>query len=93
MFRDERFITQVKNHAEISITRVEITKNIGHDIVYKLLKFRLILPVATVSVERIPPSMNYVKNKLRNRMEDQHLSYCIINDKMLPSHKGTQSYP
>ena len=70
MFRDERFITQVKNHAEISITRVEITKNIGHDIVYKLLKFRLLITVATVSVKRIFPSMNNVKNKLRNRMED-----------------------
>jgi hypothetical protein len=62
MFRDERFIRQVRNHAELSIMRVEITKNIRHDVVYKLLT--LILHVATVSVERIFPSMNYVKNNL-----------------------------
>ena len=41
-----------------------------HDVVYKLLKLVLVLPVATASVERIFSAMNYVKNKLRNKMGD-----------------------
>jgi len=46
--------------------------------VYKLLKLVLILPVATASVERVFSSMNYVKNKLRNRMGDQYLNDCLV---------------
>ena len=41
-----------------------------HELVYKLLKLVLVLPVATASVERIFSAMNYVKNKLRNKMGD-----------------------
>ncbi|BAH92799.1 Os04g0587500, partial [Oryza sativa Japonica Group] len=49
-----------------------------HEIVYKLLKLVLVLPVATASVERIFSAMNYVKNKLRNRMGDQYLNDCLV---------------
>jgi hypothetical protein len=42
--------------------------------VYKLLKLVLVLPVATASVEKVFSAMNYVKNKLRNRMKDQLLN-------------------
>jgi hypothetical protein len=45
--------------------RVEV-KNLRHDVVNMLLKLMLILPVATVSVGRVFPSVNYVKNKLWN---------------------------
>jgi hypothetical protein len=37
-------------------------------IVYKLLKLVLVLPVATAGVERIFSTMNYIKNKLKNKM-------------------------
>jgi hypothetical protein len=30
------------------------------------------------SVERVFSSMNYVKNKLRNRMGDQYLNDCLV---------------
>jgi hypothetical protein len=43
--------------------RVEV-KNLRHDVVNRLLKLMLILPLATVSVGGIYPSVNYVKNKL-----------------------------
>ena len=42
-----------------------------HELVYKLLKLVLVLPVATASVERIFSAMNYVKNKLRNKIQQQ----------------------
>ena len=38
----------------------------------------LILPVATASVERVFSSMNYVKNKLRNKMSDDYLNNCMV---------------
>uniref|UniRef100_A0A0A9F382 HAT C-terminal dimerisation domain-containing protein n=1 Tax=Arundo donax TaxID=35708 RepID=A0A0A9F382_ARUDO len=75
--RDER-IREVQNLAELFIMLVKTKKNIRHDVVYKLLKLVLILPVATASVERVFSSMNYVKNKLRNRMEDQYLNDCLV---------------
>jgi hypothetical protein len=36
------------------------------------------LPVATASVERVFSSMNYVKNKLRNKMGDDYLNNCMV---------------
>jgi hypothetical protein len=46
--------------------------------VYKLLKLVLVLPLATASVERVFSVMNYVKDKLRNRMIDQLLNDCLV---------------
>jgi hypothetical protein len=46
--------------------------------VYKLLKLVLVLPLATASVERVFSVMNYVKDKLRNRMRDQLLNDCLV---------------
>ncbi|XP_062180368.1 uncharacterized protein LOC133884819 [Phragmites australis] len=77
MRRDERF-RAVKNLVELSIMLVETKKNLNYDIVYKLLKLVLLLPVATASVERVFSLMNYVKNKLRNRMGDQYLNDCLV---------------
>jgi hypothetical protein len=77
MRRDERF-RGVKNVVELSVMLVQIKKSIKHDIVYKLLKLVLVLPVATATVERVFSSMNYVKNKLKNRMRDQYLNDCLV---------------
>jgi hypothetical protein len=38
----------------------------GYGIVYKLLKFVLLLPVAPAGVEMIFSIINFVKNKLRS---------------------------
>jgi hypothetical protein len=77
MRRDERF-RGVKNVVELFVMLVQIKKSIKHDIVYKLLKLVLVLPVATATVERVFSSMNYVKNKLKNRMRDQYLNDCLV---------------
>jgi hypothetical protein len=71
MLGDERF-RKVKSLAELSIMLVETKKHTKYDVVYKLLKLVLILHVATTSVERVFSLMNYVKNKLRNRLGDQY---------------------
>jgi hypothetical protein len=67
MCNDERF-ANVRSLAELSIKLVETNKIGRHAIVYMLLKLVLVLPVATASVERVFSVMNYVKNKLRNKI-------------------------
>jgi hypothetical protein len=57
---------------------VETNKHEQYFAVYKLLKLVLVLPVATASVERVFSSMNYVKNKLRNKMGDEYLNNCLV---------------
>ena len=57
---------------------VETNKSVTYNLVYKLLKLVLILPVATASVERVFSSMTYVKNKLRNKMGNQLLNDCLV---------------
>jgi hypothetical protein len=38
----------------------------------------LILPIATASVERVFSSMKYVKNKLRNKIDDEYLNNYLV---------------
>jgi hypothetical protein len=75
--RDERF-KSLKNLNELSVKIVEANFHEQHYIVYKLLKLVLLLPVATASVERVFSSMNYVKNKQRNKMGDEYLNNCMV---------------
>jgi hypothetical protein len=72
---DERF-RELKSFSKLSVMLVTTKKYIKHDIVYKLLKLVLLLTFATASVERVFSIMNYMKNKLRNRMGDQYLNGC-----------------
>ncbi len=73
MRRDERF-REVNNIAELSVKLVDTNKHINYTLVYKLLKLVLVLPVATASVENVFSTMNYVKNKQRNRIGDEYLN-------------------
>jgi hypothetical protein len=77
MCNDERF-ANVKTLAELSVKLVEANKIGRHAVVYGLLKLVLALPVATASVERVISVMNYVKNKLRNKIRDQYLNDCLV---------------
>jgi hypothetical protein len=52
---------------------VETNKCSTYDLVYKLLKLALVLPVATASVRLIFSAMNLVKSQLCNKMSDQWL--------------------
>jgi hypothetical protein len=75
--RDERF-KDLKNLCELSVKLVDTEKDEQYHVVYKLLKLVLILPVATASVERVFSTMNYVKNKQRNKMGDEYLNNCLV---------------
>jgi hypothetical protein len=57
---------------------VQTNRHNVYDLVYLLLKLVLILPVATASVERAFSTMNFVKNRLRNRMNDGLLDDCLV---------------
>jgi hypothetical protein len=76
-FQLNRYINDLRNYenfknlrslAELSMMLVKEKKVSRYDIVYKLLKLVLLLPVATAGVERIFCIMNFVKNKLRSKM-------------------------
>ena len=57
---------------------VEMKKDVIYPFVYKLVKFVLILPVATANIERVFSAMNIVKSKLCNRMGDQWMNDCLV---------------
>jgi hypothetical protein len=57
---------------------VETNRHNIYDLVYLLLKLVLILPVATTSVKRAFSMMNFINNRLRNRMNDGLLNDCLV---------------
>jgi hypothetical protein len=68
----------INNLVDLSMKLVQTNRHYVYDLVYLLLKFVLILPVAMTSVERAFSSMNFVKNGLRNRMNDGRLDDCLV---------------
>jgi hypothetical protein len=60
----------INNLVNLSVTFVETNRHNIYDLVYFFLKLVLILPVTTVSVERAFSTMNFIKNKLRNKIND-----------------------
>ncbi|XP_062100296.1 uncharacterized protein LOC133806190 [Humulus lupulus] len=58
---------------DLSMKVVETRKDEVY-LVYLLIKFPLMLPVATTLVERAFSAMNVVKNQMRNKMGDQWLN-------------------
>jgi hypothetical protein len=51
----------LKGIAELSMMLIKTDKILMYDIVYKLLKLVLVLPIASADVEMIFSSMNYIK--------------------------------
>lgn len=49
-----------------------------YDMVYLLLKLVLVLPVATVSVERVFSALAIVKTMSRNKLGDSVLDDCLV---------------
>ncbi|XP_049367126.1 uncharacterized protein LOC125832037 [Solanum verrucosum] len=65
------------NFDELSIL-VQTKKHSCYPLVFHLVKFVLLLPVATASVERAFSGMKFIKNELRSRMNDDFLSGCMV---------------
>ena len=74
---DENF-TNLRILAELSMMLVKTGRDLRYEMVYKLLKLVLVLPVATAGVERVFSSMNYIKNKLRSKMGQKYLNDCLV---------------
>ncbi|XP_047267544.1 uncharacterized protein LOC124897962 [Capsicum annuum] len=74
---DKRF-SNLGGLGELSRKLVETKKHLTYPLVFLLVKFALLLPVATTSVERAFFTMKYIKNDLRNRMDDEFLDGCIV---------------
>src|SRR3954469_16488843 len=77
MRRDENF-QGLGNLVDLYVKLVQTGRHIVHHLVYLLLKLILILPVATANVERAFSALSLVKNKLRNKMGDSFLDYCLV---------------
>ncbi|XP_060216803.1 uncharacterized protein LOC132644240 [Lycium barbarum] len=70
--------SNLKRHGDLSETLVKTNLHKTWRLVYLLVKLSLILPVATVTVERAFSSMKYIKNDLRSRIGDEFLNDCLL---------------
>jgi hypothetical protein len=86
-FQLNRYINEMRNDdnfknlrslIELSMMLVEKDKLSRYDIVYKLLKLVLLLPVATAGVESIFSIMNFVKSKLSSKMGQNYLNGFLV---------------
>ena len=77
MWNDENF-TNLRSLAELFMMLVKTERALRNEIVYKLLKFVLVLPGATPDVEWVFSSMNYINNKLGRKMGQKYLNDCLV---------------
>lgn len=76
--RSNKRFREVKNLVEVSVKLVETKKDQVYQLVYKLLKLVLLLPVATATVERNMSSVKYVEYKASNKMSGQCMNDCLV---------------
>jgi len=74
---DKRF-SDLHGLCDLSKRLVQTKKHSCYPLVFRLVKFALLLPVATASVERAFSGMKFIKNELRSRMNDDFLSGCMV---------------
>ncbi|XP_060216471.1 uncharacterized protein LOC132643952 [Lycium barbarum] len=87
-FQLENYIVDVRDHdkrffdlkglGDFSKKLVETKKHGTYPLVFHLVKFDLLLPVATATVERAFSAMKLIKIDLRNRMDAELLSGCLV---------------
>nr|XP_023887303.1 uncharacterized protein LOC111999415 [Quercus suber] len=69
--RSNDFFLEFQGASELAEKLVSTRKHETYPLVYLLVKLALTLPVATATIERSFSAMKYIKNELRNRMEDK----------------------
>ncbi|XP_060210281.1 uncharacterized protein LOC132637160 [Lycium barbarum] len=74
---DKRF-SDLKGLCDFSKTLVETKKHGTYPLVFRLVKFSLLLPIATAIVERAFSAMKLIKTDLRNRMDDELFIGCLV---------------
>ncbi|XP_015168135.1 uncharacterized protein [Solanum tuberosum] len=68
----------LKGIKDLAKVMIETKLDQTWSLVYLLVKLTLIILVATASVERAFSSMKYIKNDLRNRMDEDLLNGCLV---------------
>ena len=76
--RTNRKFLEVKGMSGLAQKMIETKKDLVCTLVYLLLKLALTLPIATATIERVFSAMKIVKNRLRNRMEDEWMNDCLL---------------
>ncbi|XP_076922653.1 uncharacterized protein LOC143584501 [Bidens hawaiensis] len=83
----DRYISNVKSNeafsglrdiGELAKKMVEMKYHITYELVYRLVELALVFPVATATVERSFSAMKYIKNNLRNKMDDNFLTDSLL---------------
>ncbi|XP_070009550.1 uncharacterized protein [Nicotiana sylvestris] len=74
---DEMF-SYLNGLSDLSKILVKTKKHSVYPLVFLLVKLALLLPVATATIERAFSAMKFIKNDLRNRMDDDFLGGCIV---------------
>ncbi|KAL5571482.1 hypothetical protein UlMin_021079 [Ulmus minor] len=69
---------ELKSIGDLTQTLVQTRRNDVYPLVYRLVTLSLLLPIVTATVERAFSTMNVVKNRLRNRMEDQWMNDILL---------------
>ncbi|XP_055826449.1 uncharacterized protein LOC129894860 [Solanum dulcamara] len=75
---DERF-SDINGLCDLSKRLVQTKKHFTYPLVFRLVKFVLLLPVVTASVERAFSAMKFIKNDLRSQMNDDFFSGCLVS--------------
>ncbi|XP_070045565.1 uncharacterized protein [Nicotiana tomentosiformis] len=73
---DKRF-SDLRGLSNLSTKLVETKKHGTYPLIFQLVKFALLLPVATAKVERAFSTMKLIKTDLQSRMNDEFLSSCL----------------
>ncbi|XP_019231737.1 PREDICTED: zinc finger MYM-type protein 1-like [Nicotiana attenuata] len=74
---DKRF-SDLRGLGNLSTKLVETKKHGTYPLIFQLVKFALLLPVATATVERAFSAMKLIKTDLRSRIDDEFLSSCLV---------------
>ena len=64
--------------AELCRCLVDTRCHVTHDLIDRLLRLLLTLPVSTASAERVFSILKIIKTRLRNKMEDEFLANSLL---------------
>ncbi|XP_050379598.1 uncharacterized protein LOC126796925 [Argentina anserina] len=75
---DDAMFKNLSSICELCPLLVQTRKSEFYPMLYRLICLVLTLPVSTATTERAFSAMNYIKNKLRNKMEGEFLGDCMV---------------
>jgi hypothetical protein len=76
--RGNEDFSKLQNIGALAKKMVEVGIHTVFHLVYRLIELILVLHVAIATVERAFSAMNIIKTDLRNKMEDDFLTDCLV---------------